>query len=238
MQIHLLVRLSPEINKKECGSITVEASIYFPITIAIVMAVIYLGLFKMQESYFFFQVERTASQFAKEIAYPGYESFQNGKPLEGTAVDFDWEQGPSEEQVRSYYEAYQGSLTRIYRLGLDTETETRLGEYQEALCRSSALFSLGTTETYIKVDKNFLSQSVLAEIRYELPTPGILRYIGVKDKICLYAGAYQPIMNTSDFVRNVDLAWDLGNFLMEKLGLGEKTSAFIDRFNKLKEILF
>ena len=55
MQIHLFARLSPEINKKECGSITVEASIYFPITIAIVMAVIYLGLFKMQESYFFFR---------------------------------------------------------------------------------------------------------------------------------------------------------------------------------------
>ena len=40
----------------------VEAALYFPITIAVVMAVIYLGLFKMQESYFFFQVERTAAQ--------------------------------------------------------------------------------------------------------------------------------------------------------------------------------
>ena len=48
----------------------VEAALYFPITIAVVMAVIYLGLFKMQESYFFFQVERAAAQLAKEIAYP------------------------------------------------------------------------------------------------------------------------------------------------------------------------
>ena len=39
----------------------VEAALYFPITIAVVMAVIYLGLFKMQESYFFFQVERAAA---------------------------------------------------------------------------------------------------------------------------------------------------------------------------------
>ena len=53
----------------------VEAALYFPITIAVVMAVIYLGLFKMQESYFFFQVERAAAQLAKEIAYPGYEGF-------------------------------------------------------------------------------------------------------------------------------------------------------------------
>ena len=33
----------------------VEAALYFPITIAVVMAVIYLGLFKMQESYSFFR---------------------------------------------------------------------------------------------------------------------------------------------------------------------------------------
>lgn len=45
----------------------VEAALYFPITIAVVMAVIYLGLFKMQESYFFFQVERAAAQLAKKL---------------------------------------------------------------------------------------------------------------------------------------------------------------------------
>ena len=62
--------------KREDGAIMVEAALYFPITIAIVMAVIYLGLFKMQESFFFFQVERAASQLAREIANPGYDSFR------------------------------------------------------------------------------------------------------------------------------------------------------------------
>ena len=90
----------------------VEAALYFPITIAVVMAVIYLGLFKMQESYFFFQVERTAAQLAKEIAYPGYEGFTDKEPLSDGKVDFSWEE-PSDEQVQSYYEAYNGSLTKI-----------------------------------------------------------------------------------------------------------------------------
>lgn len=49
----------------------VEAALYFPITIAVVMAVIYLGLFKMQESYFFFQVERAAAQLAKRNCISG-----------------------------------------------------------------------------------------------------------------------------------------------------------------------
>lgn len=79
----------------------VEAAIYFPITIAVVMAVIYFGLFKMQESYFFFQVERAAMELARETAYPGYDKFTPDKPMENTRVDFDWEDGPTESQVKT-----------------------------------------------------------------------------------------------------------------------------------------
>lgn len=223
--------------QQERGAIMVEAALYFPITIAVVMAVIYLGLFKMQESFFFFQVERATSQIAREIANPGYANFRE-EPLDDTGVDFSWENGPSDSQVQSYYDAYSGSLTKIYRLGLDNQIRERLKKYQEALCRTSALFSLGTMEAYVKVDHGFLSQSVQAEIRYVIPTPGILRYLGVKDRVTLYAGAYQPVMNTTDFVRNVDLAYDLGKFLLQKLGMGDKADAFIEKFNKVKELLF
>ena len=75
-------------KNRESGAIAVEASLYFPITIGIVMALIYLGLFKIQESYFFFQVERVASMVAKEAAYPGYEEFQKDGLLESSAIDF------------------------------------------------------------------------------------------------------------------------------------------------------
>ena len=81
-----------------------------------------------------------------------------------------------------------------------------------------------------------MSQSVFAELRYELPTPGSLRYLGMKDTISLYAAAYQPVLNTTDFVRNVDLAWDLGKFFLDKLGID--TDKFVENFNKVKEIIF
>ena len=213
----------------------VEAALYFPITIAVVMAVIYLGLFKMQESYFFFQVERTAAQLAKEIAYPGYEGFTDKEPLSDGKVDFSWEE-PSDEQVQSYYEAYNGSLTKIYRLGAGSNTKERLAKYQESLCKYSTLLSVGTAKASIRVENKFMSQSVFAELRYELPTPGILRYLGMKDTISLYAAAYQPVLNTTDFVRNVDLAWDLGKFFLDKPGID--TDKFVENFNKVKEIIF
>ena len=50
----------------------VEAAIYFPITIGIVMVVLYFGLFKLQESYFFFQVERAATELAREKQQGGF----------------------------------------------------------------------------------------------------------------------------------------------------------------------
>lgn len=215
----------------------VEAALYFPITIAVVMAVIYLGLFKMQESYFFFQVERAASQLAKEIAYPGYEEFQDKEPLSDPSIDFSWTE-PSSDQVSAYYGAYNGTLSKIYRIGTGNGTARRLQQYQESLCKYSTLFSLGTARAYIKVDSQFMSKSVFAELRYEIPTPGILQYIGVRDSLTLYSAAYQPVLNTTDFVRNVDLAWDLTKFLLNKLGLQDKADKFVECFNKVKECLF
>ena len=90
----------------------------------------------------------------------------------------------------------------------------------------------------MQIDNKILSKSVYAQVSYRIPTPGILRYLGVKDSLTLYAGAYQPVMNSTDFVRNIDLAWDMGNFLLEKLGLDGEADEFIKKFNKVKEIIF
>lgn len=216
----------------------VETTLYFPITIAVVMVVLYLGLFKIQESYFFFQVEKAVSQISREIAYPGYDSFLGDDWMKNSSVDFSWEEGPVAEQVKDYYGAYNGSVTKIYRLGLERNLKEQLQKYQEDLCKTSALFSMGTTQSILQVQNSFMSKSVLAEIRYEIPTPGIIRFLGVKDTLTLFAGAYQPVINPTDFVRNVDLGWDLGEFLLEKLGLKGKADAFAEKFNKIKKILF
>lgn len=216
----------------------VEATLYFLITIAVVMVILYLGLFKIQESYFFFQVEKAASQISREIAYPGYDSFLGDDWMKNSSVDFSWEEGPASKQVNDYYRAYNGSVTKIYRLGLGRTFKERLEKYQKDLCKTSVLFSMGTVQGMLRIQNSFMSKSVLAEIRYEIPTPGILRFLGVKDTLTLYAGAYQPVVNSTDFVRNVDLGWDLGEFLLEKLGLKGKADAFAEKFNKVKKILF
>jgi hypothetical protein len=110
-------------------------------------------------------------------------------------------------------------------------------KYQEALCKKAALFSLGTTEAHVQVNNGFLSSSVQAEISYVIPLPGIIQFLGAGDKITIYAAAYQPVINSTDLVRNVDLAVDMGNFLLKKLGLDGKVQEFVNKFNRVKELL-
>lgn len=109
----------------------------------------------MQESYFFFQVERAATELAREASYPGYDSFTDENPLKNSKVDFDWENGPSESQTKSYYAAYKGSASKIYRWGVDSKLARRAADYQQALQKNSALFSMGRTEAYVKVNSSF-----------------------------------------------------------------------------------
>ena len=177
-------------------------------------------------------------ELARETAYPGYDKFTPDKPMENTRVDFDWEDGPTESQVKNYYSSYKGSASNIYRWGLDSEAKQRAAAYQEALKKHSALFSMGKTEAYVGLENSFLSKSVRAELRYVIPTPGILRFVGVRDDITIYAAAYQPVMNTTDFVRNIDLAWDMGRFLLGKLGMEGQAEKFSQAFDKVTDILF
>lgn len=230
--------MKSNVQVSEKGAVTVETVIYFPITIGIVMVILYFGLFKLQESYFFFQVERAATQLAREAAYPGYDSFTDEEPLKNSKVDFDWESGPSKEQIKSYYAAYKGSASKIYRWGYDSKSSKRAADYQQALQKNSALFSIGRTEAYVKLDSSFLSKSVQAELRYVIATPGILKYLGLKDSLTIYSAAYQLVINSTDFVRNVDLAWDMGNFLLKKFHLDGKAQKLGETFDKVKKFLF
>lgn len=79
-----------------------------------------------------------------------------------------------------------------------------------------------------------MSKSVQAELRYVVSTPGILKYLGLRDSLTIYTAAYQPAINSTDFVRNVDLAWDMGNFFLKKLGLDGKAQKLGETFDKVK----
>lgn len=227
--------------REEKGAAMVEATIYMPLVLCTVMALIYLALFNMQEYMMMYQAQRVASVAAREQAYPGYEEFNMGNHNE---IDFAWGEGgmPSIGQVTSYYKAYDRSLSALYRevggvLTAVGALHADSGSYTSRfanVARQSSLIALGTISApEVEIDTGFLGTEIEVTITHALPMPGVLAYLGYRGSTTIRTAAYSYSVNPTSFVRNVDLATDLISYIMEKLGLSGSYQGFLGKTNEV-----
>lgn len=230
------------VNNSEKGVIMVEAALYLPLVLCTVMALIYLALFNMQEYMMRYQVQRVAAVAAREEAYIGYDLFDMGA---GNEIDFDWGSGnyPSEEEITEYYKAHNKELKTLYReigsllriVGVSgADPGKYMGRFGNAAIDAS-LLTLGTiSQPDITIDYGMLGTEISVEISHSIPMPGVIRYLGLPDSLTLRECAYTYSANPTEFVRNVDLAFDLTAYIFDKLGMSDKYNGFV---NKTKEVL-
>lgn len=226
----------------EKGVIMVEATIYFPMVLCTVMALIYLALFNMQEYMMMYQAQRVAAVVAREEAYVGYDTFGMGADNE---IDFAWGRGnyPSKDEILEYYEAHNETLKILYReigslfhlVGVPGPDPSKyMGRFGNAAIDAS-LLALGTiSQPDITIDYGLLGTEISVEIRHSIPMPGVIRYLGLPEGLTLRECAYTYSANPSEFVRNVDLAFDLTAYIFDKLGMTDKYDGFV---KKTKEVL-
>lgn len=233
-------------EQKNKGAMMVEATIYIPIVLCIVMALIYLALFNMQEYMMMYEAQRVAAVVSRELAYPGYDQFGMGQNNE---IDFSWGMGstPSSSQVDGYYKKYHEKLSFMYRevssiahaLGIG---KINTGEYSTRFAdavRNSTLIALGTiSNPEIDVKSGFLGSGVTVTFTHSIPIPGVLQYLGYDEGTTLRVAAYTYSVNPSSFVRNVDLASDLADYICKKLGIDGKYNGFKAQFDKVIKIIF
>lgn len=219
----------------------VEASIYMPIVLCTVMALLYLALFNMQEYMMLYQAERVAFVAAREEAYLGYEDFGMGMDNE---IDFDWGEGnvPSVAEVSSYYQAYFDRVTSMYRevgtaLSIAGVTDADGSGYTSRFgdaARQASLIALGTVNApEVEIDTTFWGTDITVTITHSLPIPGVIRYLGYDDDATIRMAAYSYSVNPSEFVRNVDLASDLMSYIMEKCGLSKSYDEFLGKTDEV-----
>lgn len=220
----------------------VEASIYMPIVLCTVMALLYLALFNMQEYLMLYQAERVVFVAAREEAYLGYEDFGMGADNE---IDFDWGDGniPSADKISSYYQAYFDRVTSMYRevgtaLSIAGVTDENGSGYTSRFgdaARQASLIALGTVSApEVEIDTTFWGTDITVTITHSLPIPGVIRYLGYDNEATIRMAAYSYSVNPGEFVRNVDLASDLMSYIMEKCGLSKSYDEFL---NKTDEVL-
>lgn len=225
---------NPRLLKQRGAMVMVEASIYFPITIMMVMALLYYGLFKLQQQAMVHEVQRVAFQSARETVYPSYEVF--GTEITNV-VDFDWDATePSSAQVSSYYKNYNNSFKKLYRefCGFGSwMSESEVNSNLKRLTDSITLFTVGNMSTEATVKRGIITNRVETRISYGFPTPGALRYFGIGDTMKLTEGACYVTLNPTDFARDVDLAADAISAIAERLGMSDGLNKVVTTAKKL-----
>ena len=232
-------------SNNENGAIMVEAAIYMPLVLCTVMALLYLAIFNMQEYMMMYEAQRVSAVAAREEAYLGYEAFQMGSDNE---IDFSWGEGavPSSDQVNSYYQAHHDHISDMYReLGTilaiagvsGSDGESYTVRFADA-ARQSTLIAPGTVSApEVEIDTGFWGTDVTVSISHAVPLPGVLAYLGYDGSTTVYAAAYSYSVNPSEFVRNVDLATDLVDYIMRKCGLSQSYNEFLSKTSEVLSLI-
>lgn len=219
-------------RNEEQGSIMVEAAIYIPLVFSVVMVLLYIALFNMQEYLMMYEVQRVAAVVGREEIYMGYEKFNMGQENE---IEWDNNLELSKDTVSEYYREHFSSLRRLYRdigyAGSEAYVDSYEGRFADAV-RSSALIALGTIGSpKVEVNTGFLGTEVTVSVTHEIPLPGVLEYLQYNGGTVIRTAAYTYSVNPSEFVRNVDLASDMVAYIFEKFDLSEQYHGVINKVN-------
>ncbi|NBH33144.1 pilus assembly protein [Clostridiaceae bacterium] len=219
--------------RSEDGVILVEASLYFPLVIFTVFAMIYFGMVKYQESILTFQVQKMAILGGREIAYPGYQVFSSDGTAASSAVDFSGEKDFSPD-MKNYYSRHAEHLYQEWKFNYDEERHRLEDEWSGILRRRSFLTGIDTT-IQVEIQNYVITRKITVKATYGLKSPKLLKFIGVPADLTLKTYITQSAANPTELVRNMDLAVDLIDFLLERFGVKDQVDSFLKKAEDIKD---
>lgn len=228
--------------KEDRGVIILEATIYFPIVIFTVIAMIYFGMMKYQQSVLTFQVEKTAILGGREVAYQGYEAFETDQTKKSAAVDlepgaaFSMSDGAgtmNQDIVKEYYELHSEHLYNEWKFNYSQEASRLKGELEEALTQKSFLTGVEANAT-VDISNYVIGKSIKVTATYGLKNPRFLSMVGVPLDLKIGSSVIQNASNPTELVRNIDLAGDLITFLLERFGVKDQVDGFLKKVEDIK----
>ena len=228
--------------KEERGVIILEATIYFPIVIFTVIAMIYFGMVKYQQSVLTFQVEKTAILGGREVAYQGYKELETNQTKKSAAVDlepgvaFSMSDGSgtmNQDAAKNYYEQHSDHLYNEWKFNYSQEAYTLKGELEEALTQKSFLTGVEANAS-VNISNYVIGKSIEVTATYGLKSPRFLSLVGVPLDLKIGSSVIQNASNPTELVRNIDLAGDLINFLLERFGVKDQVDGFLKKVEDIK----
>lgn len=225
-------------DKGNSGSMVIEAVFIVPIVSLIVIVLIYAAMFSFQKSLLNLQAHKIATEVARVVSYSGYEKIYNEAGnqdfTKNNAVDFASGYRVSNSALSAIYKEHNpyrqwGMLgkKKVEKLKLNESPEKTLVETMKRV----SLIAIGTPqEPKITIDPGLFVTLVTVEASFTYDYPAFFSIIGLGDRVEIMStsvtvNATDPI----EFIRNVDIAEDLTNFLLEKLGVKDKLDSFMKK---------
>lgn len=217
---------------KNHGALSVEAVLIYPLFMITILAMLILGLLKLQQGIVQFGTAKIASQAAREAAYPGYEEYL--APA-SDGVDIDVAGFPNTDGVDNYYKE-----RKLYA-GFFRSKGNTAGGFSQKLNNFLLKY---TMVTGIAVDSDIdiegiITPTVKVNIKYGVKLPrglvGIMGHIGVPAEITIQDSSYAFSSNATEFVRDIDVGADLIDFLLARFGLKERVDIYVNKLKSLRD---
>lgn len=235
-------------RQKEKGAIAVEAVFIIPIVCVVAILLIYMALFQMQKGVMYLQAYKSANKVAHILANPGYQKLYTGAYTNGNdggnTLDFPYKYAlANTTALKESYQVHNPYRYWGYIFSGTTAAGTLNGnlnspaeqELQEVLANVSFL-NVGTAMIpTITIDPGIITTTVNVTIRYQYTFPKFMNLIGLEGYTMMEETATAHVTDACEFIRNTDIAVDLTDFLLEKLGgKNQKLGTFM---NKAKEYI-
>lgn len=226
--------------KNEKGAATiVEASIIMPIVFLIVCFLFIMGYYQLEIATLQSRADRIADIASRIVAQPGYRYYGE---IETKKIDFenlvvnDSKISLSKDTIKKIYKdldpyRYWGSGEKA----LDITIKTKL----ENIVKETAYMNPNSSEKSvdIKAKKTGLSNKVQIIVKSNVKLPDFLKYFGLPTSIEKEISSVAFVADSSEFLRNTDIVFDLSKFLADKCQLSDNISDIINKMKKQFEFL-
>ena len=168
--------------KDEKGVAMVEATLYMPIVLCVVMSLFYLSQFIMHEYMLLYEAQRVSAVAAREDAYIGYDTFGMGSDNE-----IEFKNGAdltSAGKVNAYMEAHYETMRAQYRSAgklvsaiTGGHASAQAQNVAGTVSASSLVATTGMSTPEIEVKTGFLGTNVSVTINHNIAMPGVLAFL-------------------------------------------------------------
>lgn len=215
--------------KKEKGAATiVEASIIMPIVFIIVCFLFIMGYYQLELATLQSRADRVADVASRIMIQSGYTKYGE---IETNKIDFEGVNSFDAGLVKEIYDDL--NPYRYWGIGerkFDDTASSKLKRVMDA----KAYFDVNSsiTNVEIKSKSNVLSNKIEVIVSSKVKLPGFFNFLGLPTEVNKQFSTVAFVSDSSEFLRNTDIVFDLGKFLAKKCKVSDNAKDVINKITK------